>query len=300
MAASPDDFNIFGGGLGNLGSSSQVGGGIDTAQFGVGDLPAGNYQDFNSLDYIQPQQTPFQDYASKHEVQYNIPEQEPTWGQWWDKNTTGQLGVDNAFRLGSIGLSGLGMVGALDQQNKARKSYNSAINWLTSQEDPNAKFYQQRLGDIMRDRNGYLTDVVTQNKMKTLEDTMRRQASAQGRAGLNADEIRALQGVAQGAYQDERDTLIKLRERQAQIDAQKADLMSSAPSASPINAVLPGLANIYNTGQEYAVSQGYGSDPRFRTSQQQQQFRQQEARRIFSSLDADTQKKYAPIFNTNS
>jgi hypothetical protein len=158
------------------------------------------------------------------------------------------------------------MAGAMDQQNRARKAHSSAISWLDSQQDPNSSFYRQRLADIMSDRNGYLTDVTTQNKLNTLRETLMRQNSLQGQGSLNADQIRGLQDTASGAYRDERDTLIKLRERADAIAQARANLMANAPTASPIGAILPGLSNIFNVGQEYAISEGYSSDPGLRRS----------------------------------
>ncbi len=230
----------------------------------------------NNQDYLR-QPSGYEE-ATGYDPGYGIDPmpQEPAWsdqfGQWWDRNTSGQLGVDNAFRLGSIGLSGLGMAAAMDQQNRARKAHSSALSWLDSQQDPNSSFYRQRLADLMSDRNGYLTDVTTQNKLNVLRETLMRQNSLQGQGSLNADQVRALQEAASGAYRDERDTLIKLRERADVIAAARANLMANAPTASPLSAVLPGLSNIFNVGQEYAISEGYGSDPNFRTPSSRSRF----------------------------
>lgn len=185
---------------------------------------------------------------------------------WYDKNSTGQLGIDNAFRLGGIGLAGLGMASNLKTINEGRQAREGALSFLDQNRDPNAAFYREELGRMLRSNSGYLTDVNTQNKVKLARDTMARQNALQGRGELSAEQLRSLQDVSAKHYNERIQTLSQLLGKDDAIVRARAEMMSRAPQGNTLGAVLPGLSNIFNTANEYAISQGYASEPRTRVA----------------------------------
>jgi hypothetical protein len=185
---------------------------------------------------------------------------------WWDKNTSGQLGVDNAFRLGSLGLAGLGVAGNLGQQQQQRKSFGSALNYLQSNQDPNADYYRSEIRRMVEQPSGYLTDVNTQNKLATARESMLRANRLKGINSLSPEQTRQLQDLAAGVHQQRLKTLMDLVGRDNTMRAAGAELMTRAPSNTPLQAIVPGLGSMFNTAKEYAVSQGYASDPSLRAS----------------------------------
>ncbi len=202
-----------------------------------------------------------------------IPNQTPTGSNftpeqsWWDRNTTGQTGVDNAFRLGQVGLAGLGMASNLMTQKAGQKNTDAALATLDRDRDPNAGFYTQELGRLVKDPNSFLTDVTVQRNIESAREAMLRQAAAQGRTSLNSQELGQLQDLASGARQQRIKTLMELLGRQDKLNTARATIMSNRPVTNNIGAVLPGLQNIFGTGMEYAQTMGYASD-RLRTPEQ--------------------------------
>lgn len=204
-------------------------------------------------------------------------DQDSDFQSWLKKNSTGQLGVDNLFRLGGIGLTGLSVAGGLGAQKRAERAHRSALEAFDATRDPNAGFYQAELKRMLSDPNGYTTDIATRNKVKTLEEAFARQNARTGGAGqLNADQLRALQNASSQAYNERIKQLSELVGNADRTAAARGELMRAAPSADPLQVIAPGLAEIFRTGQDYAIDQGYASDPRLRQSGQARAMQQQQ------------------------
>ena len=239
--------------------------------FQAGTLDTSQYVNNSQYNYEAPQF----DANSFTDGNYSPP-------SWWDRNTSGQLGVDNLFRLGGIGLTGLSMAGGLGAQKRAERAHRSALEAFDATRDPNAGFYQAELKRMMSDPNGYTTDIATRNKVKTLEEAFARQnarmgGSPQGSGGsLNADQLRALQNASSQAYNERIKQLSELVGNADRTATARGELMRAAPSADPLQVIAPGLAEIFRTGQDYAIDQGYASDPRLRQSGQARAMQQQQ------------------------
>ncbi len=187
------------------------------------------------------------DYTQGLEQPNYMPPQQPKVGEY-----------DNYFRAGSVGLSGLGIAAGIYDANRARRQREDALKKLDASMDPNVGFYQSELKRMMSDPNGYLTDVATQNQLGAAREQMLRQARAQGRSTLSAQELQQLQSLASGAYQQRIKTLQGLVGGNDTLKATRAQI-AAQPSGYNVASAIPHLQDIFTTGRDYAVSEGLAS-----------------------------------------
>jgi hypothetical protein len=192
----------------------------------------------------------------------------PMYGSSQGHNYFRQGEYDNVFRGASIGLSGLGIGLNVMDANRAARQQSDALKQLDASMDPNVGYYQSELKNMMSNPNGYLTDVATQNQVNSARQAMLQNARRQGRGNLSSDELRQLQVLASGAYQNRINTLRNLVGGNDTLKAKRAEI-AAKPTGYNMASAIPHLADIFATGRDYAVSQGRAS-PRTFTPQQAQ------------------------------
>jgi hypothetical protein len=186
----------------------------------------------------------------------------------WDRinfDPNNKVGVDNLFRLGDIGVAGLGAGLQMRDNRNAQKAQERALQYMQSQMNPNANLFSQRLTGMLDNPAGYLNDPVDNEMASQATEGAMRMANRRGSSTLSRDDMLNIQKIKQGSYQQRLKQLSDLynsaNSQNANVSNTMANIMSKAPAGNA-QALSSVLGQLYSSGRDIAASSGVASGAR--------------------------------------
>ncbi len=204
----------------------------------------------------------------QYEAPTNMQASDFSQGNLWDRlnfNTNTPKGMDNWFNAGAGGLGLLQTALQLKDQEDQKKDFRRAEGIIRGQMNPNQQLFEQRIMSMMDNPAGYLNDPVDNTMAQEATTAAERMAAKQGRPGMSLDDLRRIQAIKRGSYDNRLKTLVDLygqaRANNSGVASALANLQQRRPSGSA-TPIIGGLGALYSAGRNIAADSGIASDVR--------------------------------------
>ncbi len=227
-----------------------------------------NGNDFNMPSYESGSDWQIPESQFQYEAPTNMQASDFSQGNLWDRlnfNTNTPKGMDNWFNAGAGGLGLLQTALQLKDQEDQKKDFRRAEGIIRGQMNPNQQLFEQRIMSMMDNPAGYLNDPVDNTMAQEATTAAERMAAKQGRPGMSLDDLRRIQAIKRGSYDNRLKTLVDLygqaRANNQGVASALANLQQRRPSGSAA-PIMSGLSALYSAGRNIATDSGITSDVR--------------------------------------